>query len=218
MPVLAQHSAATPEHGTPHEIVDMARVVLGGIDYDPFSSDYWNEHVVKATHYHTAETNALREHEWKYLDGKPVHELLFVNPPGGLVKEAWAFVVERWQAGCAVFWVGFNLDQMGYLSTSGLFFPGFRRCVLPKRLAFLQSGCDAVASLREKVAKAEAKGEMNTAMKLAARARELEQDINGPPIPQTAPTRNNYLALLPNSPEQVERFNERAKALGAEAF
>lgn len=133
MTALAQHGKATVEHGTPSAIVEAARRVLGVIHVDPFSNAYWNE-VVKAEMFYTAEDSALgNERGWDQgLNW-------FVNPPGGLVKEAWDFALARHrEEHAAVFWVGFNLDQFSYLGSRGLHDPRFRRAVPPKRIAFLQ--------------------------------------------------------------------------------
>lgn len=134
MTVKAQHSAATVEHGTPVEIVEMARRVLGNIHGDPFSSAYWNEHVVKAANFWDERHSLLSYKSVRFGAGLT----WLVNPPGGLVKDAWQFAVERYGEGSAVFWVGFSLEQLVYLGRKGVMFKGFRRCVPPRRLAFLR--------------------------------------------------------------------------------
>lgn len=58
----AQHSAATPEHGTPAHIVEFARTVLGTIDVDPATSDEWNV-LVRARRIFTKAKSGLK-HPW----------------------------------------------------------------------------------------------------------------------------------------------------------
>lgn len=215
-------SAATVEHGTPEHIVELGREVLGGaIECDAASSAYWNRWVVKARAYFDEERSALSpefERLWTMVNGAPLYSTFSINPPGGLVKEFWRFGTHRWLEGSAVFWVGFSLEQMGYLSRAGLMWPGFRRAVLPKRLAFLQRRRDAIAAALEKADAAAKKGDLGTAARLTARAGGLALDPDGPPVPATAPTHSNYLALLPSDGAQVERFDAGVRALGAEPF
>jgi hypothetical protein len=220
MPALAQHSAATVEHGSPHEIVALARHVFGGvIDCDPCTSHYWNRHVVKAGFVLTEGDNAL-ELEDSYFtcaDG-PVFETYFINPPGGLILEFWQFACKRWLEGAAVFWLGFNLDQMSYLQRHGAMFNGFQRVILPYRLAFLQ----ARAAMRESLLKKrhEAIKENASPRTLQALDRRLLAlaPLDGPPVPAPSPTRNNYLLLMPSTAEQSTRFAGACRLMPAEAF
>jgi hypothetical protein len=137
--VLAQHSTATPEHGTPREIVEMARYVLGEIEADACSSRYWNTHSVRAGIHFDADNSPLDAAPWTIPPhSRPAYDTWLVNPPGGLVKEFWRFATARYREGSAVFWVGFSLEQLVYLQKEGALFPGFRRCIPPRRLAFLR--------------------------------------------------------------------------------
>ena len=137
---LPAHMAKTVEHGTPTAIVEMARRVMGGIDCDPCSSDYWNDHVVHAWESWDETQNALRYQKAGDLsrDGEPMWARFFINPPGGKIKDAWRFAVARWQERSTVFWVGFSLEQLVYLQREGAMYPGFSRCIPPRRLAFLR--------------------------------------------------------------------------------
>lgn len=68
---LVQHSSASVEWYTPKEVVEAARIALGGIDLDPASCHDAN-HVVQARQYFS--TRGL-ESRWS---GR-----VFCNPPGG---------------------------------------------------------------------------------------------------------------------------------------
>lgn len=217
MTVLAQHSKASVEHGTPHAIVEMAARVMGRIDVDPCSNAYWNRHVVRAVDFYTAEDDPLDpDFYWKVdPERRPAY---FINPPGGLVKEFWRFAVSRYQEGACVFWVGFSLEQLAYLQREGAMFAGFRRCIPTSRLAFLQDRRSAVESLRKKAKKLMDDGKPEKARRLRERARELASDLEGAPVPGTQPTHANYLILLSDSLGQRELFEAEARALGAEPF
>lgn len=220
MAVLAQHSAATVEHGTPHEVVALARHVLGEIELDPFSNAYWNEHVVKADDYCDESTNALDPlRRWVTVEsGTPKFGTMFINPPGGLVKEAWRFACERWCEGSSVFWVGFNIEQLSYLQGQALMFRGFRRVIPPRRLAFLRRPGDVVADLTARIEKAQAERKARALMCELERFQAAHPDPSGPPVRGMSPTHSNYLCLLPRAPEQIERFEAAAQLMPAEVF
>lgn len=108
----AQHSAASCEHGTPEEIIELARHTLGGIDLDPASSERWNKHV-GAKRYYCRQNDGLLQ---------PWFGRVFVNPPGrdttyntpSLVRKFWSRLVEHWRAGKidGAIWVGYSLEQL----------------------------------------------------------------------------------------------------------
>ena len=76
---------------TPQDLIERARKVLGGFDLDPASNDVAQEKV-KATAYHTAETNGLA-HEW--------NGTVWLNPPYSqpLIMQFMEKLVEEWEAG-----------------------------------------------------------------------------------------------------------------------
>jgi len=227
--VLAQHSAGTVEHGTPHEIVAMAREVFcgEGIDCDPFTNAYWNRYVIGARFYVDQEANALSP-RWTWtrtvLAGHrdemtlPKHATYFINCPGGLVKEAWQFAQARWLEGSAVFWVGFNIEQLSYLQTLGAMFHGFRRIIPPRRLSFLRRPGDVANDLRRRSAEAQTAKKADALIRQLERFVEAHPDPNGPPVVGSSPTHSNFLLLMPSEIHQVRRFESAAKQMHAEVF
>lgn len=132
----AMHSSATPEHGTPPDIIEAARRVLGFIDLDPSSSPVFNENV-KAERYFSKTRNGLME-EWS---GR-----LFVNPPsgdrGGLVKAFWDKLMHHYAQReiQAAIWVGFSIDQLQTLQNTTFGGPlRFPICIPRQRIQFVKS-------------------------------------------------------------------------------
>jgi hypothetical protein len=82
MQVLTSH--ATDEWYTPKYYVELARLVLGGIDLDP-ASNATAQAWIQATHYYTEADNGLLQH-WR---GR-----VFLNPPYG--KTAGKSNMELW--------------------------------------------------------------------------------------------------------------------------
>ena len=75
----ALHSNKSAEWYTPADIVDRARIVLGGqIDFDPASCDTANE-TVRATAFYDKRTNGLKT-PW------PCDVNIFCNPPSGVSR------------------------------------------------------------------------------------------------------------------------------------
>lgn len=135
----AAHSAESDDWGTPVAVVEFARHVLGDIDYDSCSSDYWNHHTVKAKRFYTAERTVL--------DGLLVGRVL-CNPPGGKVpgtqrslpKAVWEHHVDAWRRGAVdgVVWIGYSLEQLVSLQGSPAHPLQFATLVPAARLSFLQ--------------------------------------------------------------------------------
>jgi hypothetical protein len=126
----ARHSKAEIRWGTPSDIVERARNVMGSIDLDPCTSVAFNQTVKAQVFY------SLDEHG---IDGlkQPWFGNVFVNPPGGLVKEFWrkAFVEElnNWDK---LFWVGFSVEQLALLASEEHHPMDFSFCILRKRVSF----------------------------------------------------------------------------------
>ena len=79
LPPIAYNRNSTTDWHTPFEYIEAARIVLGGIDLDPASSELANQ-TVKAAKYFTADDNGLN-HEW--------HGRIWLNPPysSGLIEK-----------------------------------------------------------------------------------------------------------------------------------
>ena len=141
--VNPRHLSLTVEHMTPPDIVECARVALGGnIDLDPASTAKANLDV-KARAYYTKEDNALI-HPW---NGN-----VFLNPPGGKVdgqsqqKLFWQYLMQEYRAKrtkSAVF-LSFSLEflQTSQVKPYGLPTPhDFIVCFPSRRIAyFTESG------------------------------------------------------------------------------
>ena len=72
-----RHLSQTTEHGTPSDIIESARALMGGIDLDPASDALFNT-VVKAETYFTEQDNGFT---------RPWHGRVLLNPPGGLCDD-----------------------------------------------------------------------------------------------------------------------------------
>lgn len=103
----ARHSSASVEHNSPPEIVEAARVALGGrIDLDPASSAKGNA-IVKADRFFTAEENGFT---------RPWFGTVWLNPPGGWCDPDGICLVRR-------------------KPEKGFFYPDGSRCTKPARAA-----------------------------------------------------------------------------------
>lgn len=95
-PVNDRHSNATPSWGTPQDIVEASRHVLGGIiDLDPASSEFFNSRV-RARRFYDLNDDGLRKSWCDYFPYEdndhefPVDDVerfsIFLNPPSGRYK------------------------------------------------------------------------------------------------------------------------------------
>lgn len=123
------HSSATSDWGTPPEIVEWARGIMGSIDLDPASSAERNQ-VVKAARFIDAAQDGLTA-DW----GDARNTIL--NPPGErtgrLARAFYRKACEHVAAGRDgerhVIWVGFSLAHLRFMEWPVLIFR--------KRVAFL---------------------------------------------------------------------------------
>lgn len=130
---LAQHSKASVEWYTPEEYVVAARKVLGRIDLDPASCVVANQ-CVGAAKIYTAEDDGLVQ---------PWSGRVFLNPPGGIVREFWNRLVEHYAARTvpSALWVGFSLEQLQSLQRNVTANPlEFPTCFPRKRVRFSRPG------------------------------------------------------------------------------
>lgn len=114
-----QTGALKADWGTPREVVEFVREVLGAIDLDPATSAYWNHWSVKATTFYDENTNGLAQ-RWR---GRVI-----LNPPGTLDGDDgsaplkfWKKLVRHYLDGdvtSAVF-VGFSIEQLCVLQSAG---------------------------------------------------------------------------------------------------
>lgn len=179
----ARHSMDSPEWYTPSAFVEAAREVMGGIDLDPASHEEANR-TVKAAEFFTEIDNGLRL-GW--------HGRIFLNPPGGLVREFWQALVLPPNSGTIeqVIWIGYSLEQLQTLQTQGsrkspLDFP---ICVTSKRIAFIENE----AKKQARRAKALAEGTMPGATDAKRRSARLVME--GKPLPDS-PSHSNYITYL----------------------
>lgn len=141
---VVQHSSATPEWGTPIEIIEAARNVLGRIDLDPASSEAWNARVGAARW--IGKDTPWDEQDWA-SSLEPVS--VFLNPPGGKVGNA-SQTVLFWQrlmrertlrrVSHAIF-LAFSMEALSTTQRRGhLSMLDFPICVPSKRLRFVAQG------------------------------------------------------------------------------
>ena len=132
---VVQHSHASHRWGTPADIVERCRRVMGGIDLDPASEAIFNE-VVKATQYYSV---TERGEDGLLL---PWFGRVFLNPPGeekgrprqNFVKRFWnKLLTEDIEQGC---YVGFSMEQLGILADASAHPSDFSICYLRKRIPF----------------------------------------------------------------------------------
>ncbi len=137
----AQHSSRSDEWGTPSDIIERSRRVLGSIELDPASSAEFNR-TVKAEQFLTKEDNALIC-DW----GNP--RTIFLNPPGGKLKNRsipalfWTRLMQqRMSPGFdhAIF-LGFSLEQLQTTQTCApsIISGNFAYCVPRKRVSFVHA-------------------------------------------------------------------------------
>lgn len=128
----ARHSKKTNKWGTPSEYVWLSRVALGGsIELDPMSSTAFNE-TVKAERIYTEEDSCF-SHIWQA-------KRMFINPAGGLVKEAWKKTVAEYMSGnvLKVIWVGFSVEQLNLLADETAHPLDFSYLLTRKRISFIR--------------------------------------------------------------------------------
>lgn len=146
--MLAKHQSIKVEHGTPNEVLELARFVLGDIELDPCSSPEFNVNV-KASRFFTEADNGL-ERPWNA-------KTVWVNPPGkpqgsprSLAPLFWSqfvheFLLGHFESGL---FLAFSLEQLATLQNAGypIGYVPFEACILRKRLKFLTESGEAQGS------------------------------------------------------------------------
>ena len=192
----AQHSNSSQDHGTPAEVVALARHALGDIGTDPCSDAYWNHYTVKAKVFWSKADDGLV---------RPWAGTVLCNPPGGesdkdpatgkrrilvasLVRPFWERLCNDWRAGLidGALWVNYSLEMLCLLQGSPCH-PLQLPTVVP---------CERLRYLRR-------------------------PEGGGPPKSGTSPTHASALTLLPSrrdpalAKRQLSRFVELGSKLGA---
>ncbi len=125
---LVQHSKATNRWGSPSDIVERGRRVMGGIDLDPASEARFDEIVRAGRHYSLLE----RGEDGLVL---PWFGRVWCNPPGGLIRKFWERLLHEERVDQAI-WVGFSMDQLGYLASASAHPSDFSHCFVTQRIPF----------------------------------------------------------------------------------
>lgn len=127
-------STANPRHskkeirwGTPSDIVERARRVMGSIDLDPCSSIAFNE-VVKADKFYSLDDMGENGLELPWFGN------VFVNPPGGHVRDFWRKLHN--EPHIQFIWIGFSLEQLALLADEAHHPFDYSWCIPRKRVKF----------------------------------------------------------------------------------
>jgi hypothetical protein len=189
----ARHSMDSPDWYSPSPLVEAARLVMGGIDLDPASSEEANA-TVQAEMFYDIEDNGLL---------LPWYGRVFHNPPGGLVDAFWKkFLSERNTVDQMVF-VGYSLEQLQTLQTHNTTTPlDFPLCFPKKRIAFVENHAKRAERILKLIEKGEVAGASERAQKIAAAC------LLGKP-PKDAPSHANYIMYVgPNVGEFEAVFSQ----------
>lgn len=142
-----KHSNKSTEWCTPPWIIEYAGHIMGSIDYDPASSALVNDALVNAAQYCDSTDDGLST-VW---NGN-----VFLNPPSRcgpdlpvcgnvrtcscrLTHKFFCYAFEQFYTGeiTNLFYVGFSLEQLKYLSDVDLHPDHVRLCILRKRVQYL---------------------------------------------------------------------------------
>jgi hypothetical protein len=126
----AQHSKASVEWGTPEDTIERSRRALGGrIELDPMSGDNFNQYV-RAERIFTKEMDGLSM-RWEA-------ETLFLNPAGGLIRQAWEKLCTAVLNGSVnrAIWIGFSMEQLCRLADCAYHPLQMPTVIVRKRLKF----------------------------------------------------------------------------------
>lgn len=222
---LAQHSAASPDWGTPGIVRRFAQAFLAPsafssyIDLDYSSSSYWQDHWPDG------------DHPSAYLDGSSGKDVLveadrrravaghgcgagFENPPGldggQMIQRCWQLFETDHRTGWlkSGFWVGFSIEQFASLQGVSERNPLSRdeliATIVPCRRIRYELHPDALISLLMKKQSKRKKSDKQwlVEQRQIDRLRARENDA---PVPGLAPTHSSYLTLLMSAKKTVRR-------------
>ncbi len=132
----AKHSHLSNRWGTPEDIVERCRRVMGSITLDPCSEELFNKTVKAETYYSFTE----RGEDGLLL---PWFGNVFLNPPGevkgkkrvGYVRKFWERLLTQPDVvqGC---YIGFTNEQLGILADASAHPSDFSICYLRNRIPF----------------------------------------------------------------------------------
>ena len=185
----AKHSSKSNDHGTPEDIVESSRTVMGEITLDPATSDVFNERVVKAKYWYTQEDNGLTK-MWTlpfYDKGNEARSKVFLNPPGGTIEgyECRSQAIVWWNKLLSEYdsnnveeaiFIGFTIEQLGNKHSYRMF--DFPMCICNG-----SRSSDSVTS--------------------TGRIKFLSEDESGELKEQSAPTHSCFIVYLPPKDDPV---------------
>ena len=138
-----QHSSRTDAWGTPEDILESVRKVLGSIELDPASDEHFNQ-FVRAQKFITEEENGLSA-SWETYWAPTTGPNIFLNPPGGKIANKsktqlfWNRLMQQRALGRvnhAIF-MGFSLECLQTTQSSSKSALDFPLCVPRKRIKFV---------------------------------------------------------------------------------
>lgn len=202
----AELSNENVESGTDHKVTEFARYVMGDIDLDPASSQYWNYHTVKAKRFYSKEDDGLKQ-RW--------FGRTFLNPPGttdddrilgSLPRLFWERGLGHWSAGLLVcqFFVGFNMSQLQVIQGSPAHPLQFPTLFPDERLDYLERPWEDVpdptgALIDRHVSGCTGDGGLRKCKKACkfGKPKTMKRMLAGPPRKQGAPPRPSYITFVP---------------------
>lgn len=227
-----EHSHKSAEHGTPVPAIEFLRYVMGGIDFDPASSAYWNHSTVKATEYCDKERDGLKARWW----GRVI-----CNPPGDTedeLAEGKSFSLPRafWERGIGhrrdsmiqcMGWIGFNMSQLQTLQLCPMHPLQFYTLFPATRLDYLVRPYVEVDDPRRELVTKHTGGCRGKSPRQVAgcrpscqfgKVKKVRRTVAGPPKPEGAPPRPSYITFVPPrqpdiAAQMVSRFLEGASRL-----
>lgn len=124
-----QHSKKEIRWGTPSDIIERARRVMGEISLDPCSSVQFNE-TVKANKFYSLDDRGENGLELPWFGS------VLCNPPGGLVRAFWRKLHS--EPVKQFVWIGFSLEQLALLADEKYYPLDFSWCIPRKRVKFIR--------------------------------------------------------------------------------